>query len=295
MEWGKQTYNNYFCLTLQQLNSLNQVFNISTQGNHDASQQVLSIRVGEHHFGFSISDLATNALIQLTWYMADETGHLDPAGVYEKHGELRQPFHKIMIGFDHPKSLLVPPGLYTESDPRLLLETMYGINGRHAIIREDIPGWQLQNVYAVPKETQDWLERHFPSAQYRHNYSVGIRQISTNDFEGSILVDFRANDFSLVASKAGRLLLVQTFSYSTPADVVFYLVKICQELSFQQETVRLGLSGLVEKNSNLYRELDHYFLHIQFREPSWQIGTDSGQEYPPHFFTSLNDLALCAS
>jgi hypothetical protein len=49
----------------------------------------------------------------------------------------------------------------------------------------------------------------------------------------------------------------------------------------------------VAKESNLYRELDHYFLALSFREPDWSIPGE--QDYPPHFFTSLNDLSLCAS
>jgi hypothetical protein len=282
-------------IAAKQARNLNQVFNIAATGNEDTARQVLSIRIGEHHFGFSISNHDTTELLQLTWYTADENGHLDPDDVYTKHPELRNSFQAIMIGYDHPRSLLVPPGSYAETDPRLLLETMYGVNGRHTILKENISGWQLQNVYAVPKDLQDWLTRHFPTARCRHNYSIGIKQINAVDLEGSILVDFRGNDFSLVVSKASRLLLVQTFSYANPADVIYYLIKICQELSFKQETVQLVLSGLVEKKSNLYRELDQYFLNIRFREPAWQIHSAGEQDYPAHFFTSLNDLALCAS
>jgi hypothetical protein len=89
--------------------------------------------------------------------------------------------------------------------------------------------------------------------------------------------------------------MAQTFSYITPADVIYYLVKICHEFGFTQQAIRLAVSGLIEKESALYKELVHYFLNIRFREPSWQAPVEGEAQYPAHFFTSLNDLALCES
>ena len=34
---------------------------------------------------------------------------------------------------------------------------------------------------------------------------------------------------------------------------------------------------------------------ITFREPTWKLPTMEENEYPTHFFTSLNDLARCES
>jgi hypothetical protein len=171
---------------------------------------------------------------------------------------------------------------------------MYGVNGRHAVINEAVPNWQLYNVYAIPAYLQEWIGRYFPKAIYQHNYSIGIKQLQTSDFDGNALLDFRMNDFSILLNRANKLLLAQTFPYSNPADVLFYLIKSCKEFSLTQESVQLSVSGLIEKESNLYRELVHYFINIQFREPGWTI-TSPDQEYPPHFFTSLNDLAQCES
>jgi hypothetical protein len=52
------------------------------------------------------------------------------------------------------------------------------------------------------------------------------------------------------------------------------------------------LSGLIDKQSALYKELYQYFINIEFSEAGWNM---AGTEYPAHFFTSLNDLAQCVS
>jgi hypothetical protein len=49
---------------------------------------------------------------------------------------------------------------------------------------------------------------------------------------------------------------------------------------------------MIDQQSALYKELYQYFLHIEFRNASWTIPAD---EYPAHFFTSLNELAQCVS
>lgn len=274
---------------------MKQIFTISPGKEHNAAQQILSLRLGEQHFGFAISNPATNELLQLTWYSADETGSQELHEVYMKHPELRQSFYKTMIGYDHPQSVLVPLQVYDQAGSRLLLETMYGVNGKHSVVTESIPGWQLQNVYAIPGETQDWITGHFPAGHYWHNYSIGIRQIQATDQEGTILVDFRNHNFTVIACRENKLLLAQTFSYASSADVLYHLLKVCTGFSLTQETVTLVISGLVEKESNLYRSLLQYFLHIRFREPAWEAPAEAGQDIPAHFFTSLNDLAACAS
>lgn len=273
--------------------NVKQHFTISSSEVQDAAQQVLSMRLGEQYLAFAISNPHTASLIQLAWYDREDISAEKLQDVYEMHPELHHSFYKTIVCFDHSRSILIPPAISSHDHSKQLLETMYGANGRQTIITENINGWQMQNVYAVPADTQEWITRHFPAAEYWHNYSIGLRCINAADIEGSILIDFHANDFSVVASHASKLLLAQTFSYVSPADVVYNLIKVCKEFSLERETVKLSVSGLIEKDSALYRELMHYFVTIHFRQPGWEMPEGAG--YPAHFFTSLNDLAVCAS
>jgi hypothetical protein len=277
---------------------LKQIFNIVKEDNAGEGERVLSLRVGEKHFGFAISskasEHASNELLRLVWYTGEQTWNHELEELYSAHPELKDIFSKILIAYDHPQSVLVPPASFTGND-RLLLEMMYGINGSHSIIAQDIAGWQLKNIFAVPSLVKDWATRHFPAAHFYHNYSIGVRLIDNTAMEGSLLVDFRSNDFVVVASKGNRLLMAQTFSYTTPDDVIYYLVKLCNEFGFSQQQVKISVTGLIEKESNLYRDLLQYFLNIRLREPSWLLPVKEEDNYPSHFFTSLNDLALCES
>ncbi len=272
---------------------MKQVYHIATGKSAESAQHVLSIRIGERHFGFAITSANAGELYKLTWYTDTEMDETALKDIYWKHPELRVSYEHIFICYDYPQSLMVPFAQYKQDDAKLMLQTMFGVSGKDAIVTEPVAGWQINNVYAVPKEVYDWAYQQFPSSNYWHTYTIGLKHVVLTDFEGSLAADFRTDDFSLVVTRGSKLLLTQTFPYSTPADFIYYLLDTCRQFSFSQETVRVYLSGLIDKESTLYNELHQYFLHIRFRNSEWKIPSEEEKRYPAHFFTSLNDLAKC--
>ena len=269
---------------------MRQLFNISTNNSVEIIQSVLAIRIGEHHCCFAITNTAASQLYQLTYYSADEMNADLLNEIFSAHTGLNNSFFQILICYDYANSIIVPSSHYDFNNAGLLLNTIHGNTANNRIVSESVAGWQIHNVYAVPEEMHEWINRKFPSGKTGHNYSLGIRNIKDADVPGYFSLDILTNQLYVVASKENKLLLAQGFSYSTPADVVYYLLKVCQQFNFSQQEVKLLLSGLIEKDSALYKELHQYFLHVAFREATW-----SNDEYPAHFFTSLNDLARCAS
>ena len=274
---------------------MKQVYHIISEKKAEPAQQVLSVRVGERHFGFAITTPHAGELYKLSWYTDTEINKFSLDEIYGRHPELHQVYQNIFICYDYPQSIMVPMDQYNKEDAKLMLQTMFGVSGKDAMVNEPVSGWQMHNVYAVPKEVYDWTYERFKTGNYWHTYTIGIKNTVTTDFEGALSADFRTDDFSLVVTKGNKLLLTQTFPYSTPADFIYYLLDTCRQFSFSQETVRVYLSGLIDKDSALYKELHQYFLHIYFRESEWKMSPAEELRYPAHFFTSLNDLAKCVS
>jgi hypothetical protein len=269
-----------------------QLFHIEANESAEIAQQVLSLRVGEKHCGFAITDKDGDKLYELAYYCMDTPGINPLAGIMEKHPELDRSFYKVLVSYDYPQSTLVPLQHYKQEDTSPLLKNLYGINSGSSVISESIAEWQVYNVYAVPNELHDWVNRKFTAGSYWHQYTLLVKNLDTAPGGDHLLVDFRRDDFTLVAARENKLLLASSFYYSTPEDVLYYLLKVCQEFGFSQQEVRVSLSGLIDKQSALYKELYQYFINLNFREADWNI---AGSEYPAHFFTSLNDLARCAS
>lgn len=268
---------------------MKQLFHIKN-GSSDHAGQVLSLRVGGKHISFAITNRSGSTLYELAYCTVHEINENELEEFWSAYPVLNNSFVLVFVSYDYPQSLLIPSTGFKQEDAGLLLGTSYSINNQSAVV-EAIPHWQLYNVFAAPKEIQEWVSDKFPTAKSGHQYSLEIRNINAADSEGTLQVDFRKDDFTILAARQSKFLMAQTFDYSTPEDVLYYLLKTCQEFSLSQQHVHIELSGLVDKESALYKELYQYFIHVAFREASW----NTGNEYPTHFFTSLNDLAKCAS
>jgi len=269
-----------------------QLFQILPESNKESIQPVLSLRLGERHCCFAITDLASKELKQLVYYMTEEVNENFLVELFAAHPELNEVFYQVLVCYDHPQSSLVPLQHYRYEDAGLLLETLYGVNGTATVVSETVADWQLYNVYAVPKNVYGWVSKRFVTGSYWHQYTVNIRNSKAADTGGHLLVDFRKEEFTVLATGNNQLLLEQTFLYTTPEDVIYYLLSICHQFGLSAEKLQLELSGLIDKQSALYNELYQYFINVEFREPGWN---NTDREYPAHFFTALNDLARCAS
>ncbi len=271
---------------------LKQLFHIKNDSPEPAAQQVLSIQVGEKHCGIAITNKSADRLYELLYYGTDELTANPIPLIIDRHEELKNNFYKVLISFDYPQSILTPVQYFKTDDAGLLLRSLYGVNGTAIVVSEKVEDWDLYNLYAVPKELHEWTNRHFAAGNYWHKYSVHLKMLPAIEENGSLLVDFRTEDFTIIAAAGKKLLLAQTFPYSAPEDVLYQLLRISEQFGLSQETVDLSLSGLIDQQSALYKELHQYFIHLGFRAAGWNAGV---QEFPSHFFTSLNDLARCAS
>jgi hypothetical protein len=257
-------------------------------------QAVLSLGIGERHISFAITDKTGTELHSLAYYRAEEIDGESLSGVFADHSELNRSFYVVQVSYDHSRNILVPAQHFDAHVSKAILDSMHGKNGQSSVISEAVNEWQLYNVYAVPKEVQEWLNRKFPSAIYRHHFTLGIKTMPAGSSD-RLLVNIHTDEFSFIAIKDNKLMIAQTHLYESHEDICYYLLKTCHQFSLSQEKVELSVSGLIEKESQLYRELYQFFVNVEFRLPTWQLPVTAVDECAPHFFTTLNDLARCAS
>lgn len=269
---------------------MKQLFQIENEIS-EMIQPVLSLRIGERHLSYAITNKSGSALSKLA-YFSFEKGHENEAiDFLNNDANLKHSFYEVLIAYDYSQNILVPSVSFRQEDVGLLLDTSYATVSQSDVISELIPGWQLYNVYAVPKEIRDCISRKFSIARYWHQYSLGLQNVNSSGSNGDIQIDFREYDFTLVAVKQSKFLVARNFDYTRPEDVLYYLLQTCRQFSLSQQDVQLRLSGLIDKQSSLYKELYQYFIGIEFSDATW----NSKSEYPQHFFTSLNELATCVS
>lgn len=273
---------------------MKRLFYINTGITEEAGQQILSICIGERHFSFAITDKPGIQLHSLAYYTADVITTDLLSDTISGYSELNTSFYEVQVSYDYTRSILVPLPYFETESAKVLLNTMYGTNGQLSVISEAITEWQLYNIYAVPKDIHDWISRKYPTGKFRHYFTLTMKMMAAGPSD-RFLINIHTDEFSFIAIKENKLLIAQTHLYSSPEDICYILLKTCHQFSLSQEKVQLSVSGLIEKESRLFREMYQFFINIKFWEPAWDIPATDGNRYPAHFFTTLNLLARCAS
>jgi hypothetical protein len=263
---------------------LKQIFQISYTGK-EIIQPVLAIQIGEKHCAFAITENSSGELKALNYYTAEQMDEAALSSILSSNIELHQSFYRVLIGYQYPQALLIPSPHFDHENSSSVLKAMLGTSSSATIISESLPQWQLHLVYAVPAKIYQLLNLKFASAKYWHQHGLAIKNSGLTGTRA--YVEFRQADFSVVLLNENRLLFAGSFQYSTPADVVYVLLKLTHSYNLSQQENQLFLSGLIDKNSALYSEIYQYFLHVKFRDAGWQT------QYPAHYFTTVNDLAQC--
>jgi hypothetical protein len=268
---------------------MKELFSINT-GRGEPGGEKLSLRLGEKHCSYAVTDLSGNELFDLAYCEIRTLNEHTLSAFRSAFPKIAAPYRQVQVSFDHSKAMLVPSWCYRPGEEGRLLKTMDGDTYGCDVISEPVTAWQMYNIYGLPRDVQDWLNQQYPIKFTRHQYSLLLKSIPAMP-EGCVLLDLRPTEFSVMAALGSRLLAAQTYDYSVPADVIFRLLKICQSFDIKQEEVQLRVSGLIDEESALFRDLRQYFVHIGFRNAGWNVPGP----YPAQFFTALNDLAVCAS
>ena len=252
------------------------------------SGDVLLCELSHHHICLALAGLQSKEITALSYF---ET--VTPLSAQDFTEALRQVsfngFQKMVVSSAFPEVVLLPEHLFAKKRAAELLQ-MTEEPVKDPVFYNVLDDQNVVVIFSVPKPIQQKLvEGREP--EMTHVYTCQLRQQAAFA-QDQIYVHFESREFRVLAKKDQQLLLIQTYGYSTPLDVVYYLLAVCREFDLSQSLTALVVSGLVDVDSAMYKELHQYFSQIHF------AGNDAiqlpGNEYPKHFFSSIHNLAACA-
>lgn len=264
----------------------------------DAAQCNLYVEVAADHLLFGILDNTKREFIALQYVNLDKYNAFNHCKELIYHNEwLARSYNKVTVVYYFPESIQVPELLFDAGLNKTALDLIYGNLNKGEILTDNLPGWNLYNVYRVPAALHQLLGAHFPKGQFYHAYTGVLkrkeRTIKKTEGDEATLV-FYPNKLLFALFRNGSLQIIQTFEYETAEDVTWHLLNACRQFGVNCEQIVLSVSGLLDDHSSVYSELLKYFLHIELDErPAEFKYTGVFDEYPRHFFSSLFNTALC--
>ena len=267
-------------------------FHIKPGLEYNPANSILLLIAGKRHCSFAVMNYLSKELLEFGYYISNEKEE-DYKKFFEETDVLNTRYYQAAIAYDSDETIQIPSAIYKYEDGQLHLDAVYGRKIHTTIVSENVPGWNLYNVYRLPASLQSAASWKFLSGKFWSFYSILLKnQVGS---KGEIMtVDFRTDEFSVLVLKDGKLRLIKTFSYSSPEDVLYYLLKACHQFGLSQQTMKLSLSGLIEKDSAIYRELYKYFINVEFDSLTGDVKLNEAlTEHPAHYYSSISKLAAC--
>jgi hypothetical protein len=204
---------------------------------------------------------------------------------------------EVFLVYNFPESNLVPEKYFSADMTRSVTDLIYGNLSQDLVLDEKVPWFEFHNVYRVPAKIHFLMQEKFQEARYWHYYSLQLKcfkMFTAKEEPVYMKVFFYPDKMVVMVLKSGQLQLIQHFMYLDSKDVLYHLLNCCQQLGLGREELVLEISGMIEKKSALYDDLELYFLNIRFDSMEDSIKmTDELIQYPGHFFSSLLKMTIC--
>jgi len=231
------------------------------------------------------------------FYVYSFNKHISPAEyaaslqkiIHDEHS-LAAEFASCTVLYNTDECVLVPEEYFAEADRTGICDLMFGENRTTLCFHDNVKDQRIKAVYRLPQKIYDTVNAAFPKSSFSH---ATCSQLAAGK-EDLLQCIVYHNNIKLILFKEGALQIVRLVEYASPADVCYQLLNTCRQFGMSPDSVNVLLSGMIEKHSNLYKEIYRYFLNISFSALPEGVALDHRlEEYPHHFYTHLISLAQC--
>jgi hypothetical protein len=266
--------------------------------NVDTAGAYLLVQTGDGFIGFA-SFLPTEKKVN-SWVLFELEQQITAVQLEEKLSAIAAAYtwvhtnyQKVILLQYEPLNVLVPAILNSEAGKEQLLQLVHGSQTNRVLVKDIVLQQSLVNHYTVDADLASLLNKRFPKGEWWHVQSLLLTKTAAGGTR--VTATIRFHEVQLTVEKNGNWLLLQSYNYHTPEDVLYYILNAMQQLDLTQEETTVYLQGMIDQHSALYDVLYSYILNLQLKDElqySFPAATD---EHPVHLSASLDQVLVCVS
>jgi len=265
-------------------------------GSVDAAKCILACEISDESFAYAIKNVEQNMYVALAVYQFEKGTDRNDYGnvlqeVIQAQPLLSGNFKKVYVVYSYAESVLIPFALYSSLENENVINLVHGDIQNHTSIHTDlITESGVYNAYRVAAPVHHAFQSIFPGAVNMHQYSVLLKQPRLNEDKLSVI--FYPQRIVLKLDKQGQTELVNSFCYQAAEDVSYILLNTCTQ--FNVENIPVEVSGLIDKDSALYKEIYKYFETVDFASlPAGSNFVEEITQQPAHYFSHIFAIDSC--
>lgn len=224
------------------------------------TKQELSIQISLSGLSFCILQRDTKAITFLKDYSFDRK--LNPHEVLDKvkhffntESFLQSSFSNVNVIHVNELSTLVPKSLFDENHLADYLKFNSKILKSDFIAYDSIEINDTANVYVPYVNINNFIYDLFGAFTYKHVSTILIEHILAIEKHTSnvkVYINVNKNHFEMVVIDKSKLLLYNTFEYSTKEDFIYYILFTAEQLQLNPELFELIFIGDIDSKDELY-------------------------------------------
>jgi hypothetical protein len=272
-------------------------------------QYRLSILLCEEGFSFLITDNSSHKLMCLASYKSSHAGihNNESAGWPEnknsyfdelRNHELTQiTYGQVDIAIASHKITVAPHDFLEPENNRNIISVAHTVQDTEEILTEPIFGLGPVVAIAIPSYIKESCERIFPGSILHASAAVFVKavlQSHSQSIARQIFLNLYNGFFEIVVIQGSRLLYLNTFRYTAPSDVLYYVIFVLEQLGFVPSEENVTVTGSISGNETIMTQLKMYCASLSFAERPENIGySESFAGIEMHKYFTLLNLSLC--
>ena len=204
-------------------------------------------------------------------------------------------FNSVTVIHQNELSTLVPKDLYDENHKADYLKFNAKILKTDYITHDEIVANNSFNIYIPYVNVNNYIFDIFGEFVYKHSSTLlvdTILQRTKSDKTPQVYINVNSTTIEVIVVDKGQLQLFNAFEYHSKEDFIYYILFVFEQLQLDAESVKINLSGNIEKNDELYTIIYTYIRHVEIisADNKYNFSESAKVENPHHHFLILNSF-----
>lgn len=252
--------------TVQKKNS-----NISLEKTKD---KALSIQFSLDGFSFCVSDSLTKKDVFFSEYQFDATQNSpenllkEIKTIFKSDANLQLEYSSVTIIHQNNLATIVPDLYFDENSLASYLSYNIKTLKNDFIAFDEVSKIEAKNVYIPYVNINNYLFQNFGEFVYKHHHTVLVEKLlkanANNSDEKVMYVNVSKNTFDITVLEQNKLVLLNSFSYTSKEDFIYYILFTAEQLQLNTTDFKLYFTGDIHTESEIYKITYTYIKNIFF-------------------------------
>lgn len=272
------------------------IASLQNQQSSNANTKLIA-EIGLNHIALLVKNNATTEAFEL-YNLQSNNGNWESIfnAVFNQSNILAKSYSKTNVFINTLEALIVPAEKFRQESMEPYLAAVYG-NANNYKCEADIINMPTNpaTIYRCPLLLDTELKKRLGVFTYKHTYTKILENLLGNGkmILEMLKVQFYAKTMLVTVIYGNKLMLMQSYPYNSPEDIIYYLLNIVQEFSLNVSSTPVEVSGMIDINSRHFELLENVFGRLSLETiPTESIFKEYINVANAHYYTPFINLSL---